>query len=61
MKPFTTVAMVFLFLVAGVHLVRLFTKFEVMIAGNLVPVWVSAPGALVFGVLGFLVYRELRR
>ena len=52
--------MVFLFLVAAVHLVRLFTGFEVMIAGNLVPVWVSAPGALVFGALGFLVFRESR-
>lgn len=61
MKPFTTIAVGFLFLVAVLHVVRLFAGFEVMIAGNMVPQWISVPAVLIFGTLGFLVYRESRR
>ena len=61
MKPFTTIAVGFLLLVAVLHVVRLFTGFEVMIGGSVVPQWVSAPAAVVFSALGLLVYRESRR
>ena len=61
MKPFTKVAVGFLFLVATIHLVRLFTGSSVVIGDNAVPVWVSAPAALVFGALGYMVIRESRR
>jgi hypothetical protein len=61
MKPFTTIAVVVFTLVALAHLVRLFTGFEVVVAGWIVPVWgVSLPGLIVAGGLAVMVWREAR-
>jgi hypothetical protein len=58
MKPFTTIAVIVLAIVALVHLVRLFTGWEVIIAGYVVPVWFSLPGFIVAGGLAIMIRRE---
>jgi hypothetical protein len=47
-----------LVLIALVHLVRLFTGWEVVVNGFVVPVWWSAPILVIFAGLAFLVWRE---
>ena len=60
MKPFSTIAALFLAFVALVHAHRFVAGWEVVIAGSVVPVWVSGPGALIFGGLAFMLWREAR-
>jgi hypothetical protein len=57
-KPFILTAVVVLVLIALVHLVRLYTGWEVVVNGFVVPVWWSAPIVVIFGGLAFLVWRE---
>ena len=61
MKPFTTLAAIFLALIALVHLYRLVRPFEVVVAGNVLPLWFSIVGAVVAGVLSLMLWRESRR
>ncbi len=58
MKPFTTIAVIVFAVMALVHLVRLFTGWEVIIAGYVVPVWFSLPALIVTGGLAFMIWRE---
>lgn len=60
MKPFTMITVIVLALIGIVHLLRLFTGWEVVANGYVVPVWVSLPGAIVAGGLAFMVAREAR-
>ena len=60
MKPFTTLATLFLALIALVHLYRLVFPFIVNIAGVSLPTWASAIGMIVAGGLAFMVWREHR-
>ena len=59
-KPFTITAVGFLVLVAAVHLVRVFAGWEVQVNGMAVPVWISAPAAVVIAGLAVMVWRESR-
>ena len=61
MKPFTTIAVALFTLIALVHLLRLFTGWEVVVAGYVVPVWFSLPGLIIAGGLAVMVWREARR
>ena len=61
MKPFTTLAMIIFVLIAAAHLYRLVQPFEVVVAGNAVPQWVSFPALFVAGLLALMVGRESRR
>ena len=58
MKPFTTIAVAFLTLIALVHLLRLFAGWEVVVSGFVIPVWWSAIGLVVAGGLALMVWRE---
>lgn len=60
MKPFTAIAVVIFALVAVVHLIRLFTGWEVVVNGFVVPVWASLVGLVVAGGLAVMVWREAR-
>lgn len=60
MKPFTTIAVAIFAIIALVHLVRLFTKFSVVIGGNVVPGWVSVAGVVLFGGLAWMLWREAK-
>ena len=61
MKPFTTIAVAFLALIAVVHLFRLFAGWEITVVGFAIPVWWSAIGLFVAGVLSLMVWREAHR
>ncbi len=58
MKPATKIAVVLLGLVAFIHLLRLVLGWEVLVAGYVVPVWISFFGLVIPGGLAFLVVRE---
>lgn len=60
-KPFTTIAVVFLTAIAVIHLLRLFAGWEVSIVGFVIPVWWSIFGLIVPGGLAFMTWREHRR
>jgi len=61
MKPFTTIAVAFLALIAIAHLLRLFTGWEVVVVGFVIPVWWSAIGVFVAGGLALMVWLEASR
>ncbi len=58
MKPATLVATVFLFLVAILHLVRIFFHVELIVNGTMVPMWVSILGFLFTAGLATMMWRE---
>jgi hypothetical protein len=60
-KPFTTLAIAFLTLIAIVHLLRLFAGWEVIVTGFVIPVWWSAFGLLIAGGLALMAWREAHR
>jgi hypothetical protein len=61
MKPFTTVAAVFLAIVALMQLLRFVLAWPITIDGFAVPVWASAVAFLVAGGLAIMVWREKDR
>jgi hypothetical protein len=60
MKPFTTIAVGVFAVIAVVHLLRLFTGWQVTVNGFVVPQWWSAPGFFIAGGLAVMVWREAR-
>jgi hypothetical protein len=61
MKPFTTIAVIVLAILALGHLYRFIMGLEVVVNGMTVPQWVSGVLAVVAGVLALMVWRESRR
>jgi hypothetical protein len=61
MKPFTTIAVAFLTLIAIIHLLRLVAGWEVIVAGFVIPVWWSAFGLVIPGGMALMVWREAHR
>jgi hypothetical protein len=61
MKPFTTLAVLVLALVALVHVFRLIRGIQVVFGSHTIPLWVSAVGAIFAGLLAIMVWRESRR
>jgi hypothetical protein len=61
MKPFSTLAAIVLAIVALAHLYRVIRPFEAVVAGWVVPQWVSIVGFIVAGGLSLMVWRESRR
>jgi len=57
-KPFTTIAVALLALIAIVHFLRLFGGWEVVVTGFAIPVWWSAIGLVIAGGLAVMVWRE---
>lgn len=60
MKPFTTLAVVLLALIALIHLFRVVRGLEVVVGGTTIPIWVSIVGVIVAGGLSIMVWRESR-
>jgi len=58
-KPFTTIAIAIFSLICLAHIVRLGYGLDIMIGGWAVPLWVSAPGAIVTGGLAFMLWKEM--
>jgi hypothetical protein len=61
MKPASTIAAVLLLGVAVFHVLRLVYGWQVTVAGDVVPMWVSIVGLVVAGALSALLWRESRR
>lgn len=61
MKPFTTLAIVFLSLVAILQLTRFVLGWEVVVDGVSIPVWASGLAFVVAGGLAAMLWRESRR
>lgn len=61
MKPVTALTLLVVSFVALMHALRLVVGTTVTIAGIVLPVWVSAPAALLFGALAVGLWREHRR
>jgi uncharacterized membrane protein len=60
MKTGTLLAIVLFTLVALAHLLRLVLGTEVIVAGTVVPQWVSAVAVVVPAVLAWLLWKESR-
>jgi hypothetical protein len=58
MKPFTSIAVAVLSIVALVHLTRLLAGWEVVVSGFVVPVWWSGVALVVAGGLALMLWRE---
>lgn len=60
MKPFTSLTIAFLALIAFVHLLRLALGWTVFVNGLTVPLWASAVALAVCATLAFMLWRENR-
>jgi hypothetical protein len=60
-KPFTTIAVIVLSLIALLQLLRFMLGWEVTLNGASVPVWLSGVTFVVAGALAVMVWRENRR
>ena len=60
MKPFTTLAVILLGLLAALQLARVLLGWEVLVNGVAIPIWASAIACLVAGGLALMLWRESR-
>ncbi len=58
MKPYTTIAVAILTLAGLAHLLRLVTGFSVVVAGQPIPGWASAIGAVAALGVAWMVRKE---
>ena len=61
MKPFTTLAVVVLSLVALLQLLRFVSSWEVTVNGITIPIWASAIAFVVAAGLAVMLWREARQ
>ena len=61
MKPFTAIAVIVFSVIAVLHLLRLFFRWEIILNGGILPMWVSIPGFIIAAGLALMVWRESRR
>lgn len=61
MKPVSTIVVVLLVLAAVIHLVRIICGVEIVVGGEVVPMWTSLVGCIVPAVLAVLLWRESRK
>ena len=60
-KPFTLIAAVLFALMAGLHVYRIFTHFQVIVGSHTIPQSVSWIGAVLLALLSLMLLREARR
>jgi len=61
MKPFTTITVTVLALVALLQLVRVAMGWDIVVAGHAVPAWASVAHSVIAALLAVMVAREARR
>ncbi len=61
MKPFATLAVALLALIALMQLTRFLLGWDVTIHGFVVPVWLSGIAFIIAGGLALMLWRESRR
>ena len=57
-RPFTLIAAIIFALIAGAHIYRIVTHFEIVIGSHHIAQWVSYLGVLVAGGLAIMLLRE---
>lgn len=60
MKPFTTLAIVFISAAAILQLTRFLRGWVVTVDGATIPVWISGVAAVVLGAVAAMLWRESR-
>jgi hypothetical protein len=60
-KPFTSITVVFLAVIALVQLLRFILGWEVMLNGVTIPVWASGFGFVIAAGLAVMLWREMRK
>ena len=58
MKPFATAAAGIFAAIAIIHLIRIFTEWEIVVIGFVVPIWWSAPIFIATAALALMLERE---
>jgi hypothetical protein len=61
MKPFTTFSAILFFFISIFHLVRLTARWQIIINGTSIPLWVSIPGFFVAAALTFMLLYEAKK
>ncbi len=61
MNPFTKIASVIFGIIALLHLLRLIISAEIVVAGFLLPMWISIGGLIVTAILSFGLWKEANR
>ena len=59
-RPFTMIAALIFFVVALLHLYRIFTHFQIIIGSHTIPMWCSYIGIVVAAFLSWMLCREAR-
>jgi hypothetical protein len=59
-RPFTWIAAAIFALMALVHILRLFTGFQVIVGNHSIPMWCSWVGIVVPAFLSWMLCREAR-
>lgn len=60
MKPFTTLAVIFISAAALLQLTRFLKGWVVTVDGATIPVWISGVAAIVLGLVAVMLWRESR-
>jgi protein-S-isoprenylcysteine O-methyltransferase Ste14 len=59
-RPFTMIAALIFFVVALLHLYRIFTHFQIIIGSHVIPQWFSYFGLVIPALIAILLLRENR-
>jgi hypothetical protein len=59
-RPFTLIAALIFFVVALLHLYRIFTHFQIVVGSHAVPQWFSYFGLVIPALIAMLLLRENR-
>jgi hypothetical protein len=57
-RPFTLIAALIFFVVALLHLYRIFTHFQIILGSHVIPQWFSYFGLVIPALLAILLLRE---
>lgn len=59
-KPFTWLAAAIFAVMAVVHIIRLFTGFQIVVGSHVIPMWVTYIAVIVTAFLSWMLCREAR-
>jgi len=59
-KPFTWIAAAIFAVIAVLHIIRVFTKFQIVLGSHSVPMWCSYVGIVIAALLSWMLCREAR-
>ena len=60
MKPFTTIASIFLLVISTLHILRIVFRVDIVMNDWYVPLWINGAAAVVTGFLSLMLRKENR-